>query len=160
MPVLAKHMSVSHDPSEIILIFWFTTQETFLKIINVENSCAASYLYSMYIICSLQSSAVSLFSQYGCQCCKCALGSCSSLCCKDCGVSLRALALSGTQLWARREMSAADAGREREEREATDQQNNKHDNCETKQCLCLAQLSVKNTTESSKNLILEDSCHF
>ncbi len=29
--------SVSHDPSEIILIWWFTAQETFL-IINVEMS--------------------------------------------------------------------------------------------------------------------------
>ncbi len=35
--------SVSHDPSEIILICWFAAQETFLIIINVENSCAASY---------------------------------------------------------------------------------------------------------------------
>ncbi len=33
--------SVSHDPSEVILIYWF--QETFIIIIiiNVENSCAA-----------------------------------------------------------------------------------------------------------------------
>ncbi len=31
---------VSHDPSEIILIYWFAAQETFLIIINVENSCA------------------------------------------------------------------------------------------------------------------------
>jgi len=30
--------SVSHDPSEITLIWWFDAQETFL-IINVENSC-------------------------------------------------------------------------------------------------------------------------
>ncbi len=29
--------------SEIILIYWFTDQETFLIIINVENSWAASY---------------------------------------------------------------------------------------------------------------------
>jgi len=29
----------SHDPSEIILICWFDAQETFLIIINVENSC-------------------------------------------------------------------------------------------------------------------------
>ncbi len=29
--------------SEIILICWFAAQETFLIIINVENSCAASY---------------------------------------------------------------------------------------------------------------------
>ncbi len=34
--------SVSHDPSEIILICWFAAQETFM-IISVENSCAASY---------------------------------------------------------------------------------------------------------------------
>jgi len=31
--------SVSHDFSEIILICWFGAQETFLNIINVENSC-------------------------------------------------------------------------------------------------------------------------
>jgi len=30
--------SVSHDPSEIILICWFAAQETFLIIISVENS--------------------------------------------------------------------------------------------------------------------------
>ncbi len=37
--------SVSHDPSEIILICWFAPQETFIIIIiNVENNCAASYL--------------------------------------------------------------------------------------------------------------------
>jgi len=30
--------SVSHDPSEMILICWFAAQETFLIIINVENS--------------------------------------------------------------------------------------------------------------------------
>ncbi len=35
--------SVSHDPSEIILICWFAAQETFLIVIGVENSCAASY---------------------------------------------------------------------------------------------------------------------
>ncbi len=32
--------SVSHDPSEIILIYWFAAQGTFLIIINVENSAA------------------------------------------------------------------------------------------------------------------------
>ncbi len=32
--------SVSHDPSEIILIGWLAAQETFL-IINVEDGCAA-----------------------------------------------------------------------------------------------------------------------
>ncbi len=34
---------VSHDPSEIILICWFAAQETFLIIINVENSLVDSY---------------------------------------------------------------------------------------------------------------------
>ncbi len=29
--------SVSHDPSEIILIFWFVAQETFLIIIDIEK---------------------------------------------------------------------------------------------------------------------------
>ncbi len=29
--------SVSHDPSEIILICWFSAQETFIIIINIEN---------------------------------------------------------------------------------------------------------------------------
>jgi len=32
---------VSHDPSEIILTFFFGAQEIFLIIINVENNCAA-----------------------------------------------------------------------------------------------------------------------
>ncbi len=32
-----------HDPSEIILKCWFSVQETFLIIINAENSFAASY---------------------------------------------------------------------------------------------------------------------
>jgi len=36
--------SVSHDPSEIILVCWFCAQETFL-FINVENSCASFYFY-------------------------------------------------------------------------------------------------------------------
>jgi len=36
---------VSHDPSEIILICRFAAQETFLIIINVENSCAAKYFF-------------------------------------------------------------------------------------------------------------------
>ncbi len=35
--------SVSYDPSEIILICWFSVQEIFLIIISVENSCVASY---------------------------------------------------------------------------------------------------------------------
>jgi len=32
--------SVSHDPSEIILICWFAARETFLIIIDVENVAA------------------------------------------------------------------------------------------------------------------------
>ncbi len=40
---LVAIISVSHDASEIILIYWFAAQETFLNIISVENSCAASY---------------------------------------------------------------------------------------------------------------------
>ncbi len=35
--------SVSHDPSEIILICWFNVKVTFIIIINVENSCPAYY---------------------------------------------------------------------------------------------------------------------
>ncbi len=34
--------------SEIILICWFIAQETFLIIINVENSCADSYFYTYF----------------------------------------------------------------------------------------------------------------
>jgi len=34
---------VSHDPSEIILIYLFDAQETFLIIIDVENSWADSF---------------------------------------------------------------------------------------------------------------------
>ncbi len=37
--------SVSRDPSEIMLIYWFTAQETFMIIINVENGCAESDEY-------------------------------------------------------------------------------------------------------------------
>ncbi len=37
--------SVSHDPSEIILIWLFNAQETFLIIINVENSCSCAAYY-------------------------------------------------------------------------------------------------------------------
>ncbi len=36
---------MSHDSSEIILICWFAAQETFLIIINVENSCTAQDFY-------------------------------------------------------------------------------------------------------------------
>ncbi len=34
---LLLQSSVSHDPSEIILICWFATQKTFLNIINIEK---------------------------------------------------------------------------------------------------------------------------
>ncbi len=37
--------SVSHDPSEIILMCWFAAQDTFLIIMNVGNWCAASYFF-------------------------------------------------------------------------------------------------------------------
>ncbi len=33
--------SMSHDPSEIILTFWFVAQENVLIISNVANICAA-----------------------------------------------------------------------------------------------------------------------
>ncbi len=35
---------MSHDPSQISLIYWLAAQETFLVIITDENSCVASYL--------------------------------------------------------------------------------------------------------------------
>jgi len=43
IPVMAKlnfhlNLEVSHDPSEITLIWWFAAQETNSIIINVENS--------------------------------------------------------------------------------------------------------------------------
>ncbi len=41
--------TVSHDPSEIILICWFAAQGTFLIIINGENNCAASYFVQTVI---------------------------------------------------------------------------------------------------------------
>ncbi len=34
---------MSHDPPEIILIWWFGAKETFLIIINAENTWAAKY---------------------------------------------------------------------------------------------------------------------
>ncbi len=40
--LLLLQSSVSHDTSEIILIYWFGAQETFLIII-VESSCAADF---------------------------------------------------------------------------------------------------------------------
>ncbi len=42
--------SVSHDPSEIILICWFAAQEIFLIISKAENSFAASYFCGNYDI--------------------------------------------------------------------------------------------------------------
>ncbi len=38
--IITPVVSVTQS-SEIIIIYWFTAQETFLIIINVENSCAA-----------------------------------------------------------------------------------------------------------------------
>jgi len=34
---------VSHDPSEIILIWWFGAKKNVCIIIDVENSCTASF---------------------------------------------------------------------------------------------------------------------
>ncbi len=51
------HQSLlSHDPSEIILICRFDAQETFLTIINVENSCAAYYVCFFGILWLIESS--------------------------------------------------------------------------------------------------------
>ncbi len=36
---------VSHDPLEIILIYWLGDQQTFLIIINIKNSCAAKFCF-------------------------------------------------------------------------------------------------------------------
>ncbi len=52
--------SVSHDPSEIILICWFTAQETFLIIIDVENSCAAYYFCGFFVELKVQKSSIYL----------------------------------------------------------------------------------------------------
>jgi len=43
-----QQSSVSHDPTEIILIWWSEAQETFLNIINVEKGCAASYFEGFF----------------------------------------------------------------------------------------------------------------
>ncbi len=43
--------SVSHDPSEIILISWFAAQETFIFliiIISVENSCTVVLTFDQF----------------------------------------------------------------------------------------------------------------
>ncbi len=56
--------SVSHDPSEIILIYWFTAQETVLIIINVENSCAASYFCRNCDKKKIQNILISIFINY------------------------------------------------------------------------------------------------
>ncbi len=47
--------SVSHDPSEIILIYWLNAQETYIIIINVENSCAASYFVDFFFFICMSS---------------------------------------------------------------------------------------------------------
>ncbi len=41
--------SVSHE-SEIILIYWFIAHETFIFIINAENSCATSCVFVETVI--------------------------------------------------------------------------------------------------------------
>ncbi len=41
--------SVSHDPSEIILICWFAAQDTFLIIINFENGVLLKYFVKIVI---------------------------------------------------------------------------------------------------------------
>ncbi len=38
---------MSHDPSEIILIYWFAAQEIFIIIINVENSHTDTKVYKV-----------------------------------------------------------------------------------------------------------------
>ncbi len=48
--------SVSHDPSEIILICWFGAWETFI-IINVENSCATEHIcvnHAIFVVITVQ----------------------------------------------------------------------------------------------------------
>ncbi len=49
MLLFTREVSVSHNPSEIILICWFAAQETFLIIINVKNSFAAEYFVETMI---------------------------------------------------------------------------------------------------------------
>ncbi len=49
--------SVSHDPSEIILICWFAAQETFLIILNFEYCYAASYFCEKWynsVLCKIK----------------------------------------------------------------------------------------------------------
>ncbi len=38
--IIQAELSVSHDPSEIILICWFGPKESSLIIINAEKNCA------------------------------------------------------------------------------------------------------------------------
>ncbi len=44
---------MSDDPSEIILIYWFAAQETFLIIIDVENSCGAGYVLMDHVLVTI-----------------------------------------------------------------------------------------------------------
>ncbi len=39
-----------HDSSEIIVLCWFGAQETFVIVINVENSCDAQYFLKHYTL--------------------------------------------------------------------------------------------------------------
>ncbi len=46
--------SVSHDPSEIILIYWFAAQDTFLIIIFVKkNNNKKQHLFKIEIFCNI-----------------------------------------------------------------------------------------------------------
>ncbi len=47
-----------HDPSEFFLICWFGTQETFIIIINIENSIFVETIFLFYrIICVIREGA-------------------------------------------------------------------------------------------------------
>jgi len=52
--------SVSHDPSEIILIWWFAAQETFIIIINFENSAASYFVETIIHSFSAQKNCIYL----------------------------------------------------------------------------------------------------
>ncbi len=68
--------SVSHDPSEIILIYWFGPQETFLIIINAENclycliflwkqtESPKQHLFTIEIFCNLINVFTVTFDQF------------------------------------------------------------------------------------------------
>jgi len=47
--VVAECSSVSHDPSEIILIWWFGAQETFLIIIEYYNTLQDRHFWHNFV---------------------------------------------------------------------------------------------------------------